>query len=270
MSVLYDRTQWFFADSVKKYCVFYLKMLKIFWVSIDKFVICDIIYSEENYFLFRSAAVEKELREEAENCTLRELLCGVCRKDAGAFERLAEQYRSLTEAAVRRFAPSFGISGEAAADGPVCYALDDLRQYASMALYRAAETYSPDDKGDKVSFGLYAKVCVHNAMITELRKYRREQKRRAVREDGRKDSGEREKDRRRAEDPLCRMVSDESMRGMLEAFRSALSGYEKEVFEHYIIGKSVTEIAERLGKDTKSVSNAIYRMKVKIRGLLKT
>ncbi|MBO4933242.1 MAG: sigma-70 family RNA polymerase sigma factor [Clostridia bacterium] len=209
--------------------------------------------------------MEKEMREEAENCTLRELLDGVRRKDVGAFERLAEQYRSLTEAAVRRFAPSFGITGQMDADAPV-YALDDLRQYASMALYRAAETYSPEDKGENVSFGLYAKVCVQNAMITELRKYRRERKRRAVRNH----PGEREKNRRRAEDPLCRIVSDDGMRGRLEEFRSALSGYEKEVFEHYIVGKSVTEIAERLGKDTKSVSNAIYRMKVKIRGLLKT
>jgi len=213
--------------------------------------------------------MEKELREEAENCSLRELLDGVRRKDVGAFERLAEQYHSLTEAAVRRFAASFGISGETDAKGSV-YALDDLRQYASMALYRAAETYSPDDKGEKVSFGLYAKVCVRNAMITELRKYRREHKRRAVREEGRENSGEQEKNRRRAEDPLCRIVSDDGMRGMLEIFRSALSGYEQEVFEYYIIGKSVTEIAERLGKDAKSVSNAIYRMKVKIRGLLKT
>ncbi len=209
------------------------------------------------------------MREEGENCTLRELLVGVRRKDVGAFECLAEQYRSLTEAAVRRFAPSFGISGEAGAEEPV-YALDDLRQYASMALYRAAETYSPDDKGEKVSFGLYAKVCVQNAMITELRKYRRELKRRTVREEVHQNHGERDKNRRRAEDPLCRIVSDESMRGMLEDFRSALSGYEQEVFEQYIIGKSVTEIAERLGKDAKSVSNAIYRMKVKIRGLLKT
>ena len=52
------------------------------------------------------------MREEAENCTLRELLDGVRRKDVGAFERLAEQYRSLTEAAVRRFATSFGITGQ--------------------------------------------------------------------------------------------------------------------------------------------------------------
>ena len=94
-------------------------------------------------------------------------------------------------------------------------------------------------------------------------------KKRAVREksgDGRK---RRAKGCIAAEDSLYRIVSDEGMNETLETFRSALSGYEKEVFEYYIVGKSVTEIAERLGKDEKSVSNALYRMKVKIRGLLK-
>jgi len=199
---------------------------------------------------------------------LRELLAGVRRDDEGAFERLAEQYSSLTESAVHRFAPSFGIS-EDSGRGDNVYDMDDLRQYAAMALYRAAAAYRPDDEGRKVSFGLYAKVCINNAMISELRKYKREKNRRAVREvseDGRK---RRTKGCIAAEDPLYRIVSDEGMHETLVSFRSALSGYEREVFEYYIVGKSVTEIAERLGKDEKSVSNALYRMKVKIRGLLK-
>lgn len=199
---------------------------------------------------------------------MRELLAGVQREDEGAFERLAEQYSSLTEGAVHRFAPSFGISGDSGR-GDNVYDMDDLRQYAAMALYRAAAAYRPDEEGQKVSFGLYAKVCIKNAMISELRKYRREKNKRAVREaseDGRK---RRTKGCIAAEDPLYRIVSDEGMRETLETFRSALSGYEREVFEYYIVGKSVTEIAERLGKDEKSVSNALYRMKVKIRGLLK-
>lgn len=200
---------------------------------------------------------------------LRELLAGVQREDEGAFERLVEKYSSLTESAVHRFAPSFGISGDSGR-GDNVYDMDDLRQYAAMALYRAAAAYRPDEEGEKVSFGLYAKVCVRNAMISELRKYRREMKKRTVfddkTEDGRK---RRQKGCIAAEDPLYRIVADEGMRETLRKFRSALSGYEREVFEYYIVGKSVTEIAERLGKDEKSVSNALYRMKVKIRGLLK-
>ncbi|MBQ9716435.1 MAG: hypothetical protein IJV76_00420, partial [Clostridia bacterium] len=100
---------------------------------------------------------------------LRELLAGVQREDESAFERLAELYNSLTESAVHRFAPSFGISGDSGR-GDNVYDMDDLRQYAAMALYRAAAAYRPDDEGQKVSFGLYAKVCIRNAMISELRK----------------------------------------------------------------------------------------------------
>ncbi len=198
---------------------------------------------------------------------LRELLAGVWREEEGAFECLSEMYSSLTESVVSRFAPSFGISGDSGSRDNV-YDLDDLRQYAAMALYRAAAAYRPDAEGRKVSFGLYAKVCIRNAMISELRRYRREQKKRAAREPS-EDGERRRKGCIAAEDPLYRITSEEGLHETLVRFRAALSGYEKEVFEYYIVGKSVTEIAERLGKDEKSVSNALYRMKVKIRGLLK-
>ncbi len=196
---------------------------------------------------------------------VRELLVRVRAEEEGAFERLAEQYRSLTESVIHRFAPSFGIAGGAVSE--TGYDLDDLRQCAAMALYRAAATYRPDDEGQAVSFGLYAKICLNNAMISELRKYRRELKKREV-----QPKEERVGKRRGCiaeDDPLYRLAAEEGMRETLERFRSRLSRYEREVLEQYIVGKSVTEIAERLGREEKSVGNALYRMKVKIRGLLK-
>lgn len=198
---------------------------------------------------------------------VRELLDAVRRKEEGSFERLSQKYSSLTESMVRGFASSFGISGEAGRGANV-YDMDDLRQHAAMALYRAAAAYRPDEEGKEVSFGLYAKVCVRNALISELRRYRREMRKRAA-EKPAEEQKRRKKGCIAAGDPLYRMVSEEAMRETLTAFRETLSGYEKEVFEYYIVGKSITEIAERLGKDEKSVSNALYRMKVKIRGLLK-
>lgn len=203
---------------------------------------------------------------------LRELLDRVKRGESGAFESLAERYLNLTEGAVRRFAPSFGISGDGSDS---TYDIDDLRQNAAMALYRAAETYRPNDEGQKVSFGLYAKVCVNNALISELRKHRRQSKTRRVctatsesSTDGR-ETGHHKRGCIAEGDPIYRLVSEGEMRETLERFRSGLSAYEREVFEDHIIGKSVVEIAERLGRNEKSVSNALYRMKVKVRGLLK-
>ena len=51
--------------------------------------------------------------------------------------------------------------------------------------------------------------------------------------------------------------------------KTELSDFEKSVFDLYINDKSTREIAEILGREEKSVSNALYRMKVKIKGLLK-
>lgn len=214
------------------------------------------------------------------------IIAGVKENDSRAFEKLSEKYRSLTEGTVKRFAPSFGITP---ADfhndnsplyydfnyhdrlGDSVYGIDDLRQYASVALYKAAVTYEPDEKGKKVSFGLYAKICMNNAMITELRRYRRRLKKlQSASKVGTyrryRRTGAGSDDRF---DPLVSVISDAELSDKLEKFRSELSLYEKDVFEQYIIGKSVREIAAELGKSEKSVSNALYRMKVKIKGLLK-
>ena len=186
-----------------------------------------------------------------------ELLASVRNGDEQAFRVLAERYSGLTESAVRRFAPSFsGTEGDAA------WGEDDLRQCAVLALYRAAVTYDPEGKGKEVRFGLYAKVCVNNALISEVRKVRAEARRRDVRREKRKET-------RRAADPLEALVSSEGVSGLVDSIRRILSPFEREVFERTIAGMSVEQIAELLGKDRKSVSNALYRMKVKIKGLLR-
>jgi RNA polymerase sporulation-specific sigma factor len=169
-------------------------------------------------------------------------------------------YRAVTDAAVKRFVPSFGI-GDADADG--MYGEDDLRQEAMVALYRAALSYDPEEKGRDVSFGLYAKICINNALISALRKYRSEKKKR---------DAEKAKGRNGVKNtpgPFETLVSREDAASLLLKIREQLSGLERQVFDYYIVGKSAGEIAERLGRSEKSVSNALYRMKVKVRGLLK-
>jgi RNA polymerase sporulation-specific sigma factor len=189
-----------------------------------------------------------------------ELLLKVKNGDESAFSFLAEKYAGITEKSIRRFAPSFGIT-DGGADAVI--GLDDLRQCAYMALYRAASTYRADEEGKAVSFGLYAKICVNNALISELRHYESE-KRRALRM-----QNNAERSRRGGHDPLTELVSSENASDLLSQIESVLSAFEKEVFDAYISGKSVCEIAEGLGKSEKSISNALYRMKTKIKGLLR-
>ena len=80
--------------------------------------------------------------------------------DQAAFNDLLTLYEPLVQAEVARH-------GEALGD----FDRDDLRQVALLALYRAALSF--DLTQEEVVFGLYAKVCVSNALATQLRAIRR-------------------------------------------------------------------------------------------------
>lgn len=171
-------------------------------------------------------------------------------EDTDAFEKLCHRYEHLLNAMVRQFAPSFGITAEGATSELSGIGMDELRQDAAMALYRAALRYDPDTKGQAVSFGLYAKICIRNAMISEIRRYRRQTERRkkqrlTVVEKGR----------------IPIDIPPETMRRI----ETILSPYEKRVLTEYVQGKPPREIARVVGKTEKSVSNAIYRIKQKLR-----
>ncbi len=171
-----------------------------------------------------------------------------------SYDVLAERYSPMTENAVRRFSPSFSE-----VDGDAVWGEDDLRQCAAMALYRAAISYDREKYGEKIKFGLYAKICVNNALISELRKARAAARRRNRRE---------LTESRKHTDVLDEWISSERFSSLTAAIRSALAPMERDVFDLYITGMSVEQIAGLLGRDRKSVSNALYRMKGKIKGLL--
>ena len=122
-------------------------------------------------------------------------------------------------------------------------------------------TYDPAGRGQGVRFGLYARICVNNALISELRKAGTEVRRRNRRR-------EQEKSAPGRVDVLEQFISSERLDSLTGSIRSALAPLEREVYDLYMAGMSVEQIARALGRSSKSVSNALYRMKVKIRGLL--
>ena len=141
--------------------------------------------------------------------------------------------------------------------GPGGIGFEELRQDASMALYKAAMRYDPDDpqKGKNVTFGLYAKICIRNAMITALRRVEREKRKW-------------ERQRVTASETDSDHAEDSIPEDALRRFRTILSPFEYTVFALYITGKPPREISEDVGRSEKSVSNAIYRSKTKIKGML--
>ena len=178
-------------------------------------------------------------------------------QDAGAFDRLCERYSRLLDAMVRQFAPSMGIQDGGTSD-LLGIGTEELRQDAAMVLYRAACTYVPeeDGKGGDVSFGLYAKICIRNAMISQVRRYNRMKKRLAA---GRQEEKKTGRDIVEAE-----VLAGETMRRI----QAELSPYENRILPLYLAGKPPREIAGILGRTEKSVSNGVYRMKCKIRQML--
>jgi len=116
--------------------------------------------------------------------SLADLLTAIrTKEDPDAFDVLSRRYSNLLDSMVRQFAPALGIDEQSKVSEVLGIGYEELRQDAAMVLYRAACTYIPDEggKGGDVSFGLYAKICIRNAMISLLRRYNRQKKHREIR-----------------------------------------------------------------------------------------
>ena len=161
--------------------------------------------------------------------------------EPGAFAALEEKYRPLIISLVDSFLPSMP---------PNCtLGRDDLLQEANIALYRAAMRY--DTNQDKVTFGLFAKVCIRNRLVSTLRRQRRLSK---------KPPAKIPESTSRNESPF--MIQREALRGLL-------TQYEEQVLQLRIENYSYKEIAKKLATDPKSVDNAMCRVRKKIKDMNK-
>lgn len=157
---------------------------------------------------------------------------------------------------------------------------EDLMQEAEVALINAMRSY----KEGSVTFGLYAKVCIRNRLVSCLRKLRRETARSAATardetlsqcihmQDNGDGSGWNEWseticDLGIPEDewPVSRVIEHENCRELLELIRTRLSPYEKLILICYANGKTYRETAEIVGRDEKSVDNALARIRRKLK-----
>ncbi len=164
-----------------------------------------------------------------------------CGNDS-AFSEICEDFAPLMRSQVSKL---FG-------EDPSEY--DDRLQDAAMALYNAIVSF--DLTQDKVTFGLYAKICIRNRLVSIKRKEKKNSKKAApylpvenqMHETGRGASRERLEDN--------------------EKVISELSSYEKSVLKLYLSGHSYREIGLALNKSEKSVDNALYRIKSKLKKLI--
>ncbi len=163
-----------------------------------------------------------------------------------SFARLVEKYGALLHARVAAF-------------GGDAHDMEDAYQEACLALHRAALHYYAQPT---VTFGLYAKICIDNALKTKYKKDGRAASRAGERRPLDFVPFEECRFLTRFTDP---MIEEENLSELLSLIHSELSPYERRVFELYINDTPIIEIANRLGKGEKSVKNAISRLLRKLR-----
>ena len=167
-----------------------------------------------------------------------------------AFSELVEKYDPLIESLVSRFydGDMVGVSR------------DDLRQEAVLRFYNSILTYDIDQC--EVEFGLYAKICISNALISQ---HRLQKKRTAEQLAELYDIPDFVYD---SEDPSDRILEEERVKALYSLIRKNLSPYEYRVWQAYMSGRTAKDISIAVDSDEKSVSNAIYRIRKKLRALL--
>lgn len=161
--------------------------------------------------------------------------------DQAAFAELCESYKPLISSMTDRYtnAVSEGYTVEK----------DDLRQEATVAFYCAVMTF--DTSQSEVSFGLYAKICIRNKMVSLLRKLRKRSAPKVV-----------NKSVDKAEKFFGISFDRDELLALSE---KVLSPRERRVLMLYADGRSYKEISAETGMAEKSVDNALFRAKAKLK-----
>lgn len=189
--------------------------------------------------------------KKADQNGLRPLIRKAQKGDQAAFEVLLDRYAPLIDAMLGQFASSSHFLQEA----------DDLRQEAVLCFYKALMHF--DVEQDQVQFGLYAKECIRNGLISNLRSLKKHGNTLLL-EDGVDSVVEPSEET----DPAQRLMDEETYLALSRRIREVLSPYENRVWWLYVGGRTAKEIGRMMGKDERSVQNAVYRIRRKLRTVI--
>ena len=147
---------------------------------------------------------------------------------------------------------------------------EDIYQEGMIGLYKAIRDFNPEKS---TSFKAFAEICVIRQIITAIKTATR-QKHIPLNTyvSLNKPIYEEESERTlldvlaglKISDPEELMISKEQMDYIEEKISKVLSGLELEVLTSYLDGKSYQEIASDLERHSKSIDNALQRVKRKL------
>jgi RNA polymerase sporulation-specific sigma factor len=179
--------------------------------------------------------------------------------DGQALDALIRRYTGF----VRLKASSYFLAG---GDG------DDLVQEGLIGLYKAVRDFRPDKE---TSFRSFAELCVTRQIITAIKTATRfkhaplntyvsfSQTPAGQESDSECTLGD-ALPGPSVDDPSTCVISTEELQSLVFCLGTGLSSLEADALRHYLEGSSYEQMAEDLGCDTKTIDNALQRVKRKI------
>ena len=220
---------------------------------------------EKNYLENLNEPGEKELFEKSDELDVPEQykemedgeLVRLAETDEMALEYLLNKYKYFVRAKARSY---FLIGADR----------EDLVQEGMIGLYKAIRDYRDDRQA---SFRAFAELCITRQIITAIKTATR-QKHKPLNSyvSLNKPIYDEESDRTlfdvilgpKVSNPEEIMIDREDLAAVEEKIGEVLSDLEWKVLELYLQGKSYQEIAEILGRRSKSIDNALQRVKTKL------
>jgi len=139
----------------------------------------------------------------------------------------------------------------------------DLMQEGYLGLCNALTEYN----GSKGNFAAFALTCIDNQMKNSVKK-NRTLKNKNLNDSLSLDTAGIEEGLV-ADSPETLYIIEENKTGLLKMIDGTLTMPEKEVVLLFVDGFNYKEIAEKIGKDTKAVDNALARARSKLSAVLK-
>lgn len=179
--------------------------------------------------------------------------------DARADETLCERYKNIVRIKAR---PYFLIGADR----------EDLVQEGMIGLYKAIRDYTPDHNA---VFRSFAEMCIVRQLISAIKRATRKKHAPLNTYVSLYGSTFTEEDNRerplldtmamvRTESPEDAFISKESTEHILGSIEKLLTPLEKQVLDLFMDGYSYQQIAAALGRGTKTVDNALQRIKRKL------
>lgn len=162
-----------------------------------------------------------------------------------ACEHILNKYKPMVRSASRAY---FLLGGDS----------DDIVQEGMIGLYRAVCSYSAKEG---TSFSVYASICIKRQIYTAIKNAARK-KHQPLNDYVSIDNREELLD----DNPISIIENREWRENLYKEIEERLSKFEKCVLDEYLKGGTYEEIGLLLGKEEKSIDNAIQRIRRKLKG----